>query len=504
MQWFNWLTQSTTPKSSQTCSKSPLGQATGLPAAFWQIGMVGMLSLGSIWACNLPIGKPPTVTPLPPTVLPSATYTPPPASPLPNTLAPATPTPTLPNPTGPTVTTPSNTTAQIQVAYQKDHALWLWRATDGATSLGEVDNVSQILFSPDGRWLAVRQYLDTNYQKMQVRVFDLTTGSNAVVLSDTWLATLPLQSDSVSTGVSQLGWIPNSTKLAFSTYPIYYGMGAGDNEDLYWVDVATTNAEPQRVLPAGSGGDFSFSPDGRQMVISSSGDYQNKPAEISLLDISGDNRRSVLTHPSVLTYSEYAYRARPFWLPDSRSLLVAIPPAEGLIESPLPHVIWQIDATSGIATEQAQLSVGSIIPPFAVTFAPDGQHMAYIQEQEQLYTLHLATIDGRTDQAISDLRSGQSPNMLGWMSDSHSFLFSVPDNTTYEQLYYLAELNGHLRPLFLGQHISHLEWLTGEQFLAVVETGNNTQELRISSLDGSATIITTEPYVVYAWTIAPR
>jgi hypothetical protein len=46
--------------------------------------------------------------------------------------------------------------------------------------------------------------------------------------------------------------------------------------------------------------------------------------------------------------------------------------------------------------------------------------------------------------------------------------------------------------------------LTGEQFLAVVETGNNTQELRISSLDGSATIITTEPYVVYAWTIAPR
>jgi WD40 repeat protein/serine/threonine protein kinase len=107
------------------------------------------------------------------------------------------------------------------------------------------DHYGCVLFSPDGRWLAVGE------AKPQIRLVDRTRGTERII-------TAPLPAD----GISALAFSPDSRLLAA-------GCGAGDNDILVWNLAAGTPA----VRFAGHSGwivGLAFSPDGQVLASVSS------------------------------------------------------------------------------------------------------------------------------------------------------------------------------------------------------------------------------------------
>ena len=144
--------------------------------------------------------------------------------------------------------------------------------------------------------------------------------------------------DALGVAPFRIAWIPGTHILAFNTRQVVEGPGLSIYNDLRFVDV--DRAELTTFLAPGSGGEFIISPDGRQIAISGA---TTTPNAISLINVDGSNLRSnLVVYDSVLTYSEYAYYARPVWSAGSDSLLVTIPPVDSLIMPRHPTTIWYI------------------------------------------------------------------------------------------------------------------------------------------------------------------
>ena len=197
------------------------------------------------------------------------------------------------------------------------------------------DHYGCVLFSPDGRWLAVGE------AKPQIRLVDQTTGRERIIPA-------PLPAD----GVSALAFSPDSRLLAA-------GCGAGDNDIHLWDLAAGTEA----VRFAGHSGwilDLAFSPDGQTLASASSDQtlrlwdvgrqakqrrFQGNADEVWALSWSPDGQALVTGSrdgsvrywdPAAKPAAAHAVLAEPirFWgpafLPDSKSFLAPTRP-EGAV-----------------------------------------------------------------------------------------------------------------------------------------------------------------------------
>jgi WD40 repeat protein len=206
--------------------------------------------------------------------------------------------------------------------------------TQSSTSIF-TDHYGCVLFSPDGRWLAVGE------AKPQIRLVDRTTGRERIIP-----ASLPAD------GVSALAFSPDSRLLAA-------GCGAGDNDIHLWDLAAGTEA----VRFAGHSGwilDLAFSPDGQTLASASTDQtlrlwdvgrqaerrrFQGNADEVWALSWSPDGHTLVTGSrdgsvrywdPAAKPAAAYAVLAEPirFWgpafLPDSTSFLAPTRP-EGAV-----------------------------------------------------------------------------------------------------------------------------------------------------------------------------
>ncbi|MBE0411454.1 MAG: PD40 domain-containing protein, partial [Anaerolineales bacterium] len=245
-----------------------------------------------------------TNTPLPTnTSFPTNTPSPPPS-----------PTETAsPFPTG----TSEPSAPELEIAYL-DEDVFIWNEIDGIRQLTQTGNIYNFRLSPDGQRLAYLQTIDVD--RTELRLVNADGSDDRLLVSVQDLEELVSHDEPI--GIFTFNWHPDGEYLAFNTQIIGYGLLK--NDDLHMVNIETRSLTT--LLPPGQGGDFYFSPDGSRITLVTAGNYMDIPGKISLINTDGSNRHdSLITFPSVLTYSEYAFYPPLAWSPDSTFMIVAIP-----------------------------------------------------------------------------------------------------------------------------------------------------------------------------------
>ncbi len=309
-------------------------------------------------------------------------------------------TPPDPTPTGTATTsalapTPKPGPSTLRVVYLSDARIWLWAEGQGAIPLTEEGFLGGIDLSDDGTIVA---FVRDDASLWMVRSDG--TGERELVSANDFAAMQPTDPGVV---LHRFEWVPGTHTLAYNTRQIMQ-VGSALNNDLRLVNADTL--EQTVLLPPGEGGEFAYSPDGRQIAIST-------PSTISLVDLEGSNRRQVLEYLPVATYSEVQYYAQPVWAADSSALRVAIPAPDPLAEPAPLTSIWHLPTDGTPARLIGNIAAQPLIRP---VFSPDLTHVAYLAGQGSLFVTDLDTGETVSYQSGVD-------DVGGWSLDSRHFGF---------------------------------------------------------------------------------
>jgi hypothetical protein len=230
-----------------------------------------------LFGCDLRFGAPPTATPLPPT----STQVPPPA---------------------------------LTVVWVENGNLRAWREDDSTLRTLATGAVIQPYLPPNGQHVAFTRGAQGDSGALWVVGIDGAGETELVASGDL---------RSLRDGHPQIGqvaWLDNRV-LYFNTLQMY-DWGSVMDDDLYRVEL---DGSPQLILPPGAGGQVALSPDGQQIAVVRSGEYDMQPGHVSLLDPLGARVRDKLTFTAVSAPSEPPFYPSLAWSADSTFLRVPIP-----------------------------------------------------------------------------------------------------------------------------------------------------------------------------------
>ena len=271
----------------------------------------------------------------------------------------------------------------VYTGANRDLYAWMPGGSRALTSSGGVQSAR---ISSDGQWLAYVRARDNRDYSLWVVKAD--GGGERQVFSPGDFNALADDPYAAAVAPQQIDWVPGTHTLAFSTRPVYDGPGQLLYNDL-WLAEAEGGA-PRMLLDKKQGGDFYFSPDGKQIALV-------QPGSISLINADGSSRRdNIFTYDKVLTYSEYAYRVKPKWEPNGAALWVSVPPRDPLAQPAQPSSDWTIPVSGG-----APAQVWSGVTPFLTEpeRSPDGAWLAYLKPEQVGDTL-------QTDLHVVSLQTG--------------------------------------------------------------------------------------------------
>ena len=307
-------------------------------------------------------------------------------------------------------TTPNEETAVVEkltIAYVKGGNVWLWTPDDGHAPLTQERGVTAVLLSDDAQKIA---FIRNDY----LWVVD-SNGRNErpLIASNEFTAIAP---QAVNATFHQMVWVPGTHTLLFNTRLQYEVPDLFANDDLWAINIDSQIVSP--LLHAGDGGNFTVAPDGQHVAIS-------RPGIIEIFDLTTREKRTIFTYTPVLTYQEAPYYARPAWLPDGRSLYVAIPPADGMAAPNQPTTIWHLM----LEGNQGRL-IGNIPAAFAFRSAPlfsaDMSRVAYLVGNVP-EALDIA-VSSLSDDAVGEMKlyteEAQTLNSLS--PDGQHFAYTPP------------------------------------------------------------------------------
>jgi Tol biopolymer transport system component len=286
---------------------------------------------------------------------------------------------------------------------------------------------------------------------------------------------LPRAPEAVSVMPAGFSWAPGTRPLlVFNTRPTFEGPGLMLNNDLWFADI--DEGELQQVYPPGAGGQFHFSPDGSQIALV-------LPDSISLVNTDGSNRRDrVFVYPEVVTYSEYAFYAKPEWADDSSYLMAVIPPQAALDRPEDPSTIWRIPQDGSPAVLQGSFHAA---PLFTPNLSPDLQRVVYLQQSgesaDNVRSLHISNVDGSDDQVYTE---AENLMLNSWAPDSLRFVFTLGETA---QLM-IGETGREARPADSLSAVTDLRWVDAERFLYITRSGGNA-DLRLWSINGEDVLV---------------
>jgi dipeptidyl aminopeptidase/acylaminoacyl peptidase len=364
----------------------------------------------------------------------------------------------------------------LKVVYLKDGELWLCTRV-GSRQLTTAGGAYALRLSDDGQLAAFSRQVG-DFQA-ELWVVDLAGGGERRLVGvDAFNAIAEGVRDPNAMAVipHQFEWVPGEHLLAFGATQVYAGPSDVLLHDLQIVNA--DNGERWTLLQPGEGGQFTYSPDGKQVAIVT-------PTDISLMNANAGNWRLALNYPQVTTYSVYRYYAQPVWAPDSSHLRVAIPPADPLAGPLDPTNLWYIPTDGGAAYQ-----VGSVVavPVFdtPVSFSPDLSKLIYLQEigmpSENRRELRIASADGSGEWVYAE---GVMLGFQGWGDDSLHFSFVTGE----EQAMYLGRLDAPAKPLSADPYgVYELSWVDGA-FYVYTKQVDEGFELHLGSPGGGDVLI---------------
>ncbi|MEX1072020.1 MAG: hypothetical protein WEC37_05275 [Anaerolineales bacterium] len=395
-------------------------------------------------------------------------------------------------------------TGQISLAYTRDGNIWLWVEGGVKTQLTNSGDAGDLRISQDGCRIAYARALpNPAYDPNAEFPTDPTFNELWVVSSDgslnqqlagaEFLASLPQPPDSGLT-VYQFDWQPGTHVVAFNTEVLGFGLSPSD--DIHLANANTLSVST--LLPAGQGGAFYFSPDGQQIAFSTS-------TTVNTINVDGSNLRpNLVSFPFVITYSEYAYYPPISWSPTSDTLMVAIPPEDGLaapVNGVYPETaLWwlPLDGTPPFqpgAVQNIWLALSE------VQFSPDNGRVAYLRPigapETNQRELVIALSDGSNESTVIQL-----PEITfgDWSSDSSQFIYYYRDPNLHFYLGNVGDPNvvpiSTLTPFVAGG--ASIEWLEADTFVLLL-VGSAGSELSIMQTSGAGMVVDTfaEPFVSF-------
>ena len=400
---------------------------------------------------------------------------------------------TAPSAQAPTPT-PVPAPANLYVAFSRDNNVWLWAEGGEAVQLTRRGGVDQIRISDDGAIIAFSR----GGELWMVRADG--SDERPLVSIDDLAAIRDVESTESELVLHRFEWIPWTHHVAFNTR-LDIDVGVILSDDLWQV-----NAEPGEkaaVLPPGDGGEFYYSPDGRQVAVAT-------PGSVVLFDSGGGNRREALTYTPVATASEFRYYARPVWAADSGSLRIVIPPANPYAQPPQLATVWRL------ATEGTSPRLLGDIPSSAMSqpaFSSDLRYVAH-QAAEQV-----GAAENRTSLLITDLDlrgtvtyypesdagvqitldSGdvithhpQVGQIYGWAPQGQHFAFATQPDPELGFQAQIGQLGGDVVLAFpdAAAAVIDLQWVDADRYLFVAQ-GARGWDILLGSVGGEIVPVAT-------------
>lgn len=382
----------------------------------------------------------------------------------------------------------------VNVSYVKNGDVWLWVEGGMRTQLTTFGDVLDVAISEDGCRIAYTRSLPNPMYDPGVELPAPETlselwvvssdGANNRALVDTaYLAAQPVPMGDNIVSVFRFEFQPRTHTLAFSTQMLHPGVGLTLRNDISLVNVDSAELIPLLGVEQ-AGGVFAFSPDGLQIAFST-------PTSVGVINTDGSFlRRNLITFSMVITYSEYLYSPPLNWSQASNSLMVAIPPANGLAEGSPETALWWIPLDGTPAFEAGSVQAAFFVMG-EVAFSPDAGRIAYLRPVGEpgsgMNELVVALSDGSNE---SPVISDPQARFLAWSPDNSRYLYSYMDSGLRLALASAVDSSSTLlaSPAGSSPFAVQAEWVDAGRFL-LLEQGEGTARLSLMDTSGVAEVI---------------
>ncbi len=331
----------------------------------------------------------------------------------------------IPTPTPTTAPTPVEA-GRLVVTWVESGNLMIWRSGEEFPRRIASGAVVRPVLSPDGAYIAFTR--GPQGSTLALWAADAEGIAERELIGPDALA-VDVDTAQYTRQIGQIGWLDDHTVL-FNTVlvPQLPGPGGGKADDLWRADVLT--GEATRLLPDGQGGDFTISPDGSLIALTTPGIYGAEQGRIRLTDAQGQAMTDLLRFDAVSTASEYAFYPGMHWLPDSQALLTAIPDpdlvypaAQG--QPPRTVALWRLNV-EGSATP-----IGDVPATFfgLPRWSPDGTWMTYLEQVGDPATNTLGLVLARGDGSQpARLLTGTAGSLEPpqWSAAGFTYTFGAP------------------------------------------------------------------------------
>ncbi len=372
-------------------------------------------------------------------------------------------------------------TSPVAVAWADSTTVYWWDDAEGDTRPTFNGEVVDVAVAPDGQSIAFLEIVDGFPNKLWQADF---IGISPLLTS---------ADDLNGASIAQFAWA-NGQTLYFNTVNFDSPLGGVPQNDLWRMDLSTTNG-PERLLTPGAGGAFTISPDGATIAITQPGTLtpQGTPdAEGAVLfyDVATGTTEIKLGFLAVATGSPRPYYPRVAWTPDSNTLYAALPPTDIVYGEGGDTLLWDIRRDG----EAAQ--VGAVPASFfhPVQWNADRTRLFYAADTANpgTFDLFLAGTDGSNP---TPLASG--PFAFVWAGVGDRFLWAFGDA---DPSYYIGDADEPRRYTF-DTPVFNPTWADDTRLAFVTSTDDGlTMNLGTLSHDGTALAVTplgplTEPPV---------
>jgi len=299
----------------------------------------------------------------------------------------------------------------LTVTYIDNGNLWIWREGEDPRALTGSGDLNFQTLSEDGQRVAFLRGLDD--RQIELWVVDADGQNERRLVSAARFTAMIRKPNVEAVHPFGLRWVPRTHTLAFNSFPVYADPIDFVADDL-WLAYADTG-ELRQLLPHGEGGEFVYSPDGKQIALLT-------PDRMDLINSDGRNRRpNTIPGYHAVGMGEFLFYPQPAWAADSRSLKVGVPVAEDVRD---PHPLIEIWEVTLLGFEAQKLTTLEGLPP-SLVYSPDRSRVAYWRWPDlegDNPVLHLAQVDGVNREDAPYWRGPQT-DFLSWAPDSQKFTF---------------------------------------------------------------------------------
>ncbi len=336
----------------------------------------------------------------------------------------------------------------LRIAYTDGGNVWLLEGANPPLQLTSSGLVESVRISDDGLRVAFTRRPAPD-SPVELRAVHQDGSGEVLLQTPAQLDALVALGGALHNDISQFDFVPGTHDVMFNTRAIFEGPGLAKHDNVLVID--TDTGVLTEVLPPGSGGDFTPSPDGTRLAIV-------RPDAVDLANIDGtDHQVALVTYEHIITYSEYLFYVPAVWRADGSEVGLVVPSADPLTP-PLSGTVWRIPAAGGTATALPTIDGQFFL--FGVGFepllSPDLEHVAFTRATAtpNVWDLFIAQSNGagETPVATGDVQ------WAGWAPDGLHFVYSNGGPMNLQ----LGTLGGASVPLIVG---TGLKWINATDYL---------------------------------------